>query len=111
MKKLYLIVVLALSYMGLSAQSVDDWFPNRTKVNFKDSTNFEKTPLINGVDTAATLRDVRAVGGGGSIDMSLVRVEIGDSINALRPLLIYVADTSSMLGPYVRETEVTAITD
>ena len=111
MKKLFLIVVLALSYMGLSAQSVDDWFPNRTKVNFKDSTNFAKTPLINnGVDTAATLRDVRAVGGG-SIDMSLVRVEIGDSINALRPFIIYVADTSSMLAPYVRKVEVTAITD
>lgn len=110
MKKLFLIVVLALSYMGLSAQSVDDWFPNRTKVNFKDSTNFAKTPLINGVDTAATLRDVRAVGGG-SIDMSLVRVEIGDSINALRPFIIYVVDTADMLAPYVREAEVTAITD
>lgn len=107
MKKLFLIVVLALSYMGLSAQSVDDWFPNRTKVNFKDSTNFAKTPLINGVDTAATLRDVRA----GSIDMSLVRVEIGDSINALRPFIIYVVDTANMLAPYVREAEVTAITD
>lgn len=110
MEKLFLIVVLTLSYMGLSAQSVDDWFPNRTKVNFKDSTNFAKTPLINGVDTVAKLSDVRTVGTVGT-DMSAVRVEIGDSINTLRPLIIYVADTAVMLDPYVREAEVTAITD
>lgn len=111
MKKIITFIALIFITINVFSQIRENgWVPMRSKVVFNDSIYFVKTPLINGVDTAATLRDVRAVGGG-SIDMSLVRVEIGDSINALRPFIIYVADTSSMLAPYVRKVEVTAITD
>lgn len=111
MKKIITFIALIFITINVFSQIRENgWVPMRSKVVFNDSIYFVKTPLINGVDTAATLRDVRAVGGG-SIDMSLVRVEIGDSINALRPFIIYVADTSSMLAPYMRKVEVTAITD
>lgn len=111
MKKIITFIALIFITINVFSQTRENgWVPMRSKVVFNDSIYFVKTPLINGVDTAATLRDVRAVGGG-SIDMSLVRVAIGDSINALRPFIIYVVDTADMLAPYVRKVEVTAITD
>ena len=64
---------------------------------------FTGVPKITASDTIATRAYARTYGGTGTVTIGDVRSEVEDSLNALRPLVVHVADTVSMLSKYSRK--------
>lgn len=67
MKKIITIISSIILTVSCIAQTGTGWVSQRAKVNFRDSTNFIKLPLINKVDTIATKAYARSVGGFGGM--------------------------------------------
>lgn len=59
-----------------------------------------------GTDTIATRDYARSYGGTGTVTFDDVQEEIADSLNVLRPLVLMIADTATMLADYALTSEV-----
>jgi hypothetical protein len=82
---------------------------NESKATMFTSPTFTGVlPKYSTTDTLATQSYARSYGGIGTVTIGDVRDEIADSLNVLRPLYIEVADTASMLGNYLLDSETAA---
>jgi hypothetical protein len=97
MKKLLLLLMTIV--VTLTAYSQDGWPKQRQKINFLDSLNFVKLPLINEVDTTATRAYARSVSGDADSTTYATRFYVGETF-------IAIDDSAGMLINYATTLEV-----